>query len=96
MRSIIQTRDDRCFICQMAPGTEWHHLIPGNPQRRYSEEDGLKILLCHDCHERIHSSKGSGELLKLKQLGQIQWEMRYGTDGHEREQFMARYGRNWL
>lgn len=96
MRSIIQTNDDRCFWCHMAMATETHHIF-GGPNRRLSEEDGLKIRLCHACHEEAHSGKHSGEMQKkLHQLGQIQWEMRYGTEGHEREQFMARYGRNYL
>lgn len=94
MRSIIQTDDDRCFICQNAMGTQWHHIFGKNPQRKYSEADGLKIRVCAECHCKIHSDPDlSGPLqLKLHKLGQVKWESTYGT----REEFISRYGRNYL
>lgn len=96
MKSIIQTSDDRCFWCGVAIGTEWHHIF-GAANRRISEEDGLKIRLCRSCHEEVHCGSRSADMQKkLHQLGQIKWEMTYGTPGQEREQFMARYGRNYL
>lgn len=93
MRSIIQTDDDKCFICQMAFGSEEHHIFPGNPNRRHSEEDGLKIRVCRHCHEELHCGKKSGEMMdKLQRLGQEKYEAMIGT----REQFRERYGRSWL
>ena len=91
MKSIIQT-DESCFLCHQAIGTEWHHIFSG-PNRKFSEADGLKIRVCRSCHEAIHCGKHSGDLQKcLHKLGQVKWESTYGT----REQFMKRYGRNWL
>ena len=91
MRSIIQT-DDKCFLCHMAYGTDTHHIF-GAANRKFSEEDGLKIRVCRTCHDAIHFSDRSGEIQqKLHQLGQMKWEDKYGS----REEFMKRYGRNWL
>lgn len=103
MKSIIQLDDDRCFMCQSAYGTQWHHIFGKNPQRSYSEQDGLKIRLCADCHCKIHNDpEESGKLqLKYHRLGQSQWEAYYGpkleaAGKDPREEFIKRYGRNYL
>lgn len=101
MKSIIQTDGMSCYKCGAAIGTEWHHMIPGSPRRRYCEEDGLKIRLCHECHEFLHSSAGSRQLLEYKRLGQTKWEESHRTlleaEGKDtREEFIKRYGRSWL
>jgi len=91
MHSIIQTDDDRCFLCRSAYGTDWHHIF-GGPNRKLSEEDGLKIRVCRYCHEQIHEGKNSKALMTaLHKLGQTKYEAT-----HSREEFMERYGRNWL
>lgn len=92
MKSILQ-ENERCYICHEAVGTEWHHIFPGRPNRRHSEEDGLKVLLCWNCHWKVHcDSQDSGRLmLKLKKEGQEAYEKT-----HTREEFMKRYGRSWL
>lgn len=102
MRSVIQIDDDRCFVCQMAMGTEWHHLFPGVPNRKLSEQDGMKILVCRHCHDELHFGKKSGELMdKYQRLGQEKWEAFYGPGlllqgKSPRDEFIHRYGRNWL
>lgn len=93
MRSIIQTDNELCFICKKAIGTETHHIFPGNPNRRHSEDDGLKIRICRRCHDELHFGKKSGEMMdKLQRLGQEKYEATIGT----RDEFIKRYGRNWL
>lgn len=94
MKSVIQLNDDQCFLCHNAYGTQWHHIFGGNPQRRYSEADGLKVRLCAECHCKVHSDPNlSGKLqLTLHRLGQTKWEALNGS----REEFIARYGRNYL
>lgn len=92
MRSIIQTDTDKCFLCRNAFGTDWHHIF-GGPNRKLSEKDGLKIRVCRACHEEIHEGRSSKRLMdSLHELGQVQYE----AHGHTREEFMARYGRNYL
>ena len=92
MKSILQ-ENERCYWCHEAVGTEWHHIFPGKPNRRHSEEDSLKVLLCWACHWKVHNdSQDSGRMmLKLKKDGQEAYERT-----HTREEFMKRYGRSWL
>lgn len=92
MKSIMQ-ENDRCHLCRNAVGTEWHHVFPGTPNRRHSEEDGLKVLLCSCCHWKVHNDpQESGRLmLDLKREAQEAYELT-----HTREEFMKRYGRSWL
>ncbi len=103
MKSIIQIDDDRCFVCHMAYGTQWHHIFGKNPQRSYSEHDGLKIRVCADCHDRIHFDKDDSSQLmeKYHKLGQEKWEAYYGPkmirEGKDpRQAFIERYGKNYL
>lgn len=92
MKSIIQT-DPKCFLCQQAIGTQTHHIF-GGLNRGHSEQDGLTVRLCAKCHDDVHFSPTmSGPLMKaLHRLGQTQYE----ATGHTREEFMKRYGKNYL
>jgi len=92
MKSIMQT-DDRCYLCRMAVGTETHHVFPGNPNRKRSDQDGLTVRLCHPCHWKVHcdSQDDGRSMLFLKKKGQEAYELT-----HTREDFMKRYGRSWL
>lgn len=92
MKSIMQ-EDDRCYLCRMAVGTETHHVFPGNPNRKHSDQDGLTVRLCRRCHDDVHFNKDkSKELMdRLRREGQEAYELT-----HTREEFMKRYGRSWL
>lgn len=96
MKSIIQ-QDAKCFYCRMAMATETHHIF-GGPNRRFSDEDGLTVRLFRQCHDALHHDPNlSAPMQKaLHQLGQQKWEATYGTEGKARDQFRARYGRNYL
>ena len=48
MRSIIQPNPYVCYLCG-AQATECHHIF-GGAMRKKSEARGLKVHLCHDCH----------------------------------------------
>ena len=78
------------------------NIFGGTANRRLSEEDGLVVDLCPDCHNRppngVHFNK---ERMKyLHQYGQMTFEARKRCDGasdeEAREMFMKRYGRNYL
>lgn len=103
MKSIIQTDGTYCFNCKMAIGTETHHIFGKNPQRKYSDADGLTVRMCSDCHCKIHNDPDeSGPMMrKYHQLGQEKWEAYYGpkliAEGKDpREVFRERYGKNYL
>lgn len=99
MRSIIQDDDTQCYLCGAHEGARfqemhWHHVF-GGPNRKHSEEYGLKVRLCgYACHEygpnAVHKNKEVDEALKKK--AQTIFEEKCGT----REDFMRIFGRNWL
>ena len=69
-----------------------HHIF-GGANRKYSEADGLWVYLCAKHHnmsdEGVHFNKALDE--RLKKLGQNAYE-----EEHSHEEFMERYGRNYL
>lgn len=51
-KSIITDETDICFICRRRGiALHWHHIAFGTSNRDNSEEYGLKVPLCMDCHE---------------------------------------------
>lgn len=90
--SIIQTERIKqeykwCFICGK-PYSDRHHIF-GRSNRKFSEEDGLVVYLCRHHHEMAHEG---GEFMdELHKIGQMAYE-----EKHTRDEFMNRYGRNYL
>lgn len=96
-KSIMQIDKSKCYLCGRngnGDPLEEHHVFGGS-NRKLSEKDGLKVYLCGNrCHRNgkkaAHKSALTSSLLKAK--AQAAWESLYGS----REEFMGRYGRNYL
>ena len=98
MKSIIQPEKEykTCFLCGrngVGDPLERHHIF-GGPNRTHSEKDGLWVWLCGNrCHRTgprsAHMYRQTADM--LHRMGQAVWEEHYGT----REEFMARYGKNY-
>lgn len=92
MKSIIQKNYDRCFECGCTYGLEEHHIF-GASNRKWSEKYGLKVRLCHYCHNEppmgVHHNKA--QMDKYHRLAQEAFERT-----HSREEFMRIFGRNYL
>lgn len=92
MKSILQKDNDRCFICGSRRWLEEHHVF-GASNRKNSEKHGLKVKLCHYCHNEppdgVHHNRQND--LALKRLAQRKFE-----ETHSREDFMKIFGRNYL
>lgn len=58
----------QCFICQKRGYTERHHIY-GNANRKYSEQYGLTVYLCPECHRTsevaVIETKRSDELYSV-------------------------------
>lgn len=97
MNSILQ--DDRtiCFRCKSHCKTEEHHIFDGNPNRKLSEKYGLKVYLCHDCHNRDYKHKSIHfdpvEMLKLQEIGELAFLEYYDKTIDE---FREIFGKNYL
>lgn len=101
MQSIMDTEPGRCYLCGRETRTECHHICGGG-NRRISDEDGLTVYLCHLCHWRCHNGSESPKYrFKLHQEGQKRWMEVHGAEilreGKDPvQEFMKRYGRNFL
>lgn len=92
MKSIINN-GQYCYVCGK-PKNHTHHCIFGS-KRALADKDGLTVPLCAECHNLIHTSSDpfyEGIQLDLKRIAQRKWEEKNGT----REDFIKRYGRNYL
>ena len=77
-----------CFECDR-PMTEEHHLIFGK-NRQNSENWGLTIRLCPECHRRLHD-QDEQMAMRYRKMAQAAFEYRYSH-----EDFMKIFGRNYL
>lgn len=94
MKSIIQSEKE-CYITKSTTNLHKHHIFEGTANRKLSERDGMWIWLRADWHNMsdygVHFDK---ELdLVLKRTAQLIWQTYYKKT---KEEFIARYGRNYL
>lgn len=91
-KSII-SNSTYCYICGK-PKDHTHHVIGGS-KRPLADKDGLTIPLCYECHNAMHNStKEFDKDMRdaIKRIAQRRWEETYGN----REEFIKRYGKNYL
>ena len=77
-------------------GSERHEVFFGGRNRSKSIEDGLVVFLTSDDHRGtngVHGKNGHEFDLYLKQIAQKRWMQFYNKTT---EQFIKRYGRNYL
>jgi hypothetical protein len=89
-KSIITDIEDRCYLTGARGQLERHHIFGGNPNRKYSEQYGLHIMLTSEMHKAVHANKKL--MRQLHEEGQRAFEGIYGT----KEDFMKIFGRNYL
>lgn len=77
-----------CFLCGGIP-TDWHHVFNGAMKKK-SEQYGMMLHLCRQCHMRIHENPK--EMKRLKAYAQEIYEQRYGT----REDFLEDFKKSYL
>lgn len=98
MRSIIQKRKTKCFICRRNGADDpldEHHVYFG-PYREKSEQYGLKVYLCHDrCHifgkRAVHRN---AEVCRRVQRAVQSYAMKYYGWGYD--EFIEIFGRSYL
>lgn len=103
MEGIVTEYSQVCVFCGR-PREAYHHLLMGNGMRQLAEEDGIKIPVCHNCHnagkvlERIHDNPMGEAMSKI--AGQLAWEKHVVaggvSEGTARELFRVRFGRSYL
>lgn len=94
MRQSIIQEEKCCYFCGRVLDLQRHHVFFGTANRRLSEEDGLTVYLCiehHTGNNGVHHNKDLDDL--LKRVGEKAY-MRYYKK--TKEDFIARYGKNYL
>lgn len=88
----IQIDENICSVCgkRITGARNLHHIMNGTAYRKKSDEDGLVVYLHPTCHQWLHSHPMS--MRTFKQRAQRYYEESIGT----REQFIKRYGKNYL
>lgn len=96
--SILHRRNGICFLCALRGDYRYHkvlheHHIFGGANRPLSEEEGLKVYLCVPHHvdgpEAVHNNADTMRM--LRQIGQREYEKT-----HTREEFVEKFGKNYL
>ena len=93
MDSIFQT-EKHCFLCGSYSWLEEHHIF-GAANRKKSEKYGLKVFLCHSCHNEPpagvhHNAELNNE---LKAQAQEKAMQHYGWNIDD---FRKIFGKNYL
>ena len=57
-KSILHCKDGTCYLCMKLKGyygtypvVHEHHVWPGKPNKKISEDNGFKVYLCPEHHE---------------------------------------------
>lgn len=94
MKSIIDSKKI-CYVCGTENNLHLHHILFGK-NRKKADEDGLTLYLCYEHHEGtygVHGKNGHELDIRLKKVAEYRWCEFYNKTP---EQFMKRYGRNYL
>lgn len=81
MSKSIMQKDKCCYLCGKEWGLERHHVLSGTANRKLSEQYGLWVYLCHNCHtgtEGAQYDPTKNTLLKID--AQAAFEALYGHD----------------
>lgn len=95
MKSIMQTNKE-CYFCHKKINLHKHHILKGIRNRKKSEEDGLYVYLCYEHHEGtngVHGKNGHELDMILIRKAEEQW---LGCYNKTEEDFIERYGKNYL
>ena len=90
-KSIIQT-EKVCYLCGKTVNLERHHIFGGVANRKISEQLGLCVYLCHDCH----TGKDGAQYNKFTNLRLKQDAQRAFEKTHTRDEWMKWIGKNYI
>lgn len=82
-----------CYVSGWGGALDVHHIYPGNPNRRISDENGFWVYLRHDVHMAAHERREPYETLLADLQRECQEEF---EKTHTREEFRALIGRSYL
>ena len=90
-KSIMQT-EKQCYLCGRETMLERHHVMSGTANRKLSEQYGLWVWLCHDCHTGTDGAQYDRDKnFQLKAEAQMVFE-----EIHGHGKWMLVFRRNYL
>lgn len=92
-------------MCGRRGQCDVHHIFEGTANRRISEQEGLKIYLCRDCHHNLHCNNSpEWEHIRkhLKAESEATWIVEYEENHPEKnifevvDEFRRLFGKSYL
>lgn len=88
----VVSEEERCFICGRMGGKLERHEVYHGVYRDRSKNLGCWVVLCSDCHDRLHH-RGGGLDVNLKQNVQ---EIVSDYYGWSVDDFRIRFGKSYI
>ena len=82
----------RCYLCGKEGFVHIHHCYGGS-YRKTADLLGLTVDLCPECHEYIHSAKGTEERRQLQHDTQLAYMQKMDWNVN---QWIHVWGKSWL
>ena len=82
----------RCYRCGKVGYTHVHHCFGGS-YRKTCDLLGLTVDLCPECHEYIHSSKGTEDRRQLQHDTQLAYMQKMDWNVNK---WISIFGKSWL
>ena len=95
MKSLLQDKK-QCYVCNSQSNLHKHHIMKGVRNRDKSEQDGLWVYLCYNHHEGtygVHGKLGHNLDIELIKQAELYW---LKHNNKTIDDFIKRYGRNYL
>ena len=95
MAKSIISEEKKCFVCGSERWIEIHHIYPGIAYRKLSEKYGLKVPLCHYCHNEppngVHHNKDNRRKLQAYAQKKAMQHYKWSVDDFRRV-----FGRSYI
>ena len=89
-KSILQPDKKECFITGSRIDLDLHHIYHGTANRKIADQEGCWVWLRHDIHMQLHDKDK-----ELDRYLQEECQKEYEKT-HTREEFMRKFGKNYL
>ena len=92
--SLFDTVDGQCYLTKRFTQTVRHEVFQGDPNRKFSKQEGLWINVSPEAHEKWHNGDMEELKARTQQKAEILWLM---ADWYRSiADFVHLFGRNYL
>lgn len=90
-QSVVQRRQERCYLCGVGGDLARHEPLDGIGRRKKSKALGLWVCLCPGCHDLSHRDRRTQDILRAEceeaALREYGWTI---------QDFINEFGKNYL